>query len=271
MDDVYLNFFDIRAVLNALPASDEDAAKMARARNAELTKPPGALGRLEDLAIWFAGWQGAAAPRIDRPQIAVFAGNHGVARLGVSAFPPDVTQQMVANFMAGGAAINQLASLSNAAFSVHPIELDEPTNDFTQDPAMTEAECVSAMKIGADAVDPSSDCLIVGEMGIGNTTAAAALFAAHFGGTGSDWVGRGTGLDDDGLKAKARVVDLGLNRHRSIRGLDALAALGGREMAAMAGAILRARALRLPVILDGFICTSAATCLWSEASEALDH
>ncbi|MEM0978115.1 MAG: nicotinate-nucleotide--dimethylbenzimidazole phosphoribosyltransferase [Pseudomonadota bacterium] len=271
MDDVYLNFFDIRAVLNALPASDEDAAKMARARNAELTKPPGALGRLEDLAIWFAGWQGAAAPRIDRPQIAVFAGNHGVARLGVSAFPPDVTQQMVANFMAGGAAINQLASLSNAAFSVHPIELDEPTNDFTQDPAMTEAECVSAMKIGADAVDPSSDCLIVGEMGIGNTTAAAALFAAHFGGTGSDWVGRGTGLDDDGLKAKARVVDLGLNRHRSIRGLDALAAFGGREMAAMAGAILRARALCIPVILDGFICTSAATCLWSEASEALDH
>ncbi|MFD1912404.1 nicotinate-nucleotide--dimethylbenzimidazole phosphoribosyltransferase [Halodurantibacterium flavum] len=263
---------EFRAALGQLPPVDAGALDAARSRDASLTKPPGSLGQLEDLAIWYAGWRGER-PKLEAPQILIFAGNHGVTAQGVSAFPPEVTAQMVANFNAGGAAINQLARCFGARIDVHPITLDRPTGDFTEGPAMTEAELLEALSLGWAAVDPAADLVIAGEMGIGNTTSAAALAAAMFGGNPRDWVGRGTGVDDEGLARKAAAVAAGLARHRGelLDPLEALRRLGGRELAAMAGAIAAARSHRIPVILDGFICTAAAAVLERIAPGALDH
>ncbi|MDG1472669.1 MAG: nicotinate-nucleotide--dimethylbenzimidazole phosphoribosyltransferase [Ascidiaceihabitans sp.] len=263
---------DVRAIMAGLPDADADATAGATARNGQLTKPPGALGRLEDLAIWYAGWRGTDRPSLSAPQIIVFAGNHGVAAKGVSAFPPEVTEQMVLNFQHGGAAINQLAKAFGAKMDVHALSLDTPTADFTQSVAMSEAEVIEALRTGWNAVDAGADLLVTGEMGIGNTTSAAAIGMALFGGAASDWTGRGTGVDDAALQAKTNVVAEGVALHGGKGdGLDVLAALGGRELAGMAGAILRARVLRIPVILDGFICCAAAACLEVAQKGALDH
>lgn len=262
---------DIRALLSAAPGPDGDAIAAARARNGQLTKPPGALGRLEDLAIWMGGWQGTDKPHADAPQVLIFAGNHGVTAQGVSAFPAEVTAQMVLNFQAGGAAINQLSNLFGARMDVHALDLDRPTGDFTQGPAMDEAEFLAAFLAGWDAVDPGADVLVTGEMGIGNTTSAAAIAYSHYRGAAETWVGRGTGVDDAGVQNKTRVVEEAARLHAFATGLEALRCLGGRELAAMAGAIARARTLRIPVILDGFICTAAAACLVAEYPGALDH
>lgn len=261
-----------RSLLATLPAVDADAQGDAAVRNDQLTKPPGALGRLEDIAQWYAGWRGDARPKITAPQIIVFAGNHGVAAQGVSAFPAEVTAQMVLNFEHGGAAINQLARAAGATLDVHALELERPTDDFTQGPAMSQADVVAALATGWDAVRSDADLLVVGEMGIGNTTSAAALAAAVVGGDAETWTGRGTGVDDAGLAVKTRVVQQALAMHKGQGdGVETLRRLGGRELAAMAGAIARARALRIPVILDGFICTAAAACLAHTAEGALDH
>lgn len=264
---------DFHAILAAATCPDAEARAGAQARNSQLTKPPGALGRLEDLAIWYAAWRGDARPSVSAPQVLIFAGNHGVAARGVSAFPPEVTVQMVANFAHGGAAINQLSELAGAAMSVHPIELERPTADFTAGPAMSEAEVMEAIAVGWEAVDASADLLVVGEMGIGNTTSAAAIAHALFGGAPSDWTGRGTGVDEAGVALKSQVVADGLaaNPEASTDPLQALRCLGGRELAAMAGAIARARVLHIPVILDGFICTAAAATLERSVAGALDH
>lgn len=272
MSQTFASFAGFRTQLTRLPLSDGAAAMAARARNAELTKPPGALGRLEELAEWYAGWRGDPRPRIVAPQIVVFAGNHGVTAKGISAFPPEVTHQMVANFRAGGAAINQLASEAGARLDVHALELDRPTADFSSGPAMSEDETLGAMSAGAASVDRGADVLVVGEMGIGNTTSAAAIAAALYGGVVADWCGRGTGLDDAGVAHKAAVVAAGLAANPDARGgLTVLAAFGGREVAAMAGAIYGARMLRIPVILDGFIASAAAAVLKAESATALDH
>jgi nicotinate-nucleotide--dimethylbenzimidazole phosphoribosyltransferase len=264
---------DIRARLQKAASPDAAAREAAEGRNAVLTKPPGALGRLEEIAIWYAAWRGDARPRIEAPQVLIFAGNHGVAARGVSAFPPEVTVQMVANFEAGGAAINQLSDLAGAAMSVHALDLDNPTADFTQGPAMDEAAFLLAFNTGWDAVDATSDLLVVGEMGIGNTTSAAAIACALYGGAPADWTGRGTGVDEAGVALKAQVVADGLaaNPGASDDPLEALRCLGGREIAAMAGAMARARMSGIPVILDGFICCAAAAVLHRTAEGALDH
>lgn len=264
---------DFATVLSGFPPPDAAALAGAEARNGQLTKPPGALGRLEDLAIWIAGWQGTARPRIERPQVLIFAGNHGVTAQGISAFPAEVTAQMVANFQAGGAAINQLSRAFGAEMAVYPLELLRPTADFTSAPAMTEAETCAALATGWNAVSPEADMLVVGEMGIGNTTVAAAIAAALLGGAAEDWVGRGTGVDDAGLARKAAVVRAGLARHASVLAdpLAVLCCLGGHEIAAMAGAMARARVEGIPLILDGFIACSAALVLHRLAPSALDH
>ncbi|CAD0183301.1 Nicotinate-nucleotide--dimethylbenzimidazole phosphoribosyltransferase [Ruegeria sp. THAF57] len=265
-----LNSF--RQALSGAPGPDGDAAQGAAERNGQLTKPPGALGRLEDLAIWYAGWRQDSRPQIAAPQVIVFAGNHGVTAQGVSAFPPEVTVQMVANFEHGGAAINQLAKAAGATMDVHALNLDVPTTDFTTGPAMSEDELLQALQAGWNSVSPNADLLVVGEMGIGNTTPAAAIACALFGGEASDWTGRGTGVDDAGLANKTRVVAEGVSLHAGTGdGLEILRRLGGREIAAMAGAIAAARVLRVPVILDGFICSAAAACLAETAKGALDH
>jgi nicotinate-nucleotide--dimethylbenzimidazole phosphoribosyltransferase len=205
--------------------------------------------------------------------VLVFAANHGVVARGVSPYPPEVTAQMVANFAAGGAAINQLATLAGAALRVVPLDLDHPTADLSVAPAMDEAAFLAAVSAGYDAVEPGTDLLCLGEMGIGNTTAAAVLAAGLLGGEGVDWAGRGTGVDDAGLARKARVVDAALARHKALRGdvLAIAAALGGRELAAILGAVLAARRHGVPVLLDGFVCTAAAAPLALLAPGGLAH
>lgn len=264
---------DFRARLRAAKPADPAAIEGAMARNGQLTKPPGALARLEDMAVWLAGWQGTDKPRITAPQVVIFAGNHGVTAKGVSAFPAEVTVQMVANFQHGGAAINQLCRVAGAKMAVVAIDLDRPTGDFTETLAMDDTDLLAALNAGWNAVDTKSDLFVTGEMGIGNTTSAAAIAAALFGGGAAEWVGRGTGVDDAGLARKRAAVEAGLARHAALRHdpLAVLGALGGREIAAMAGAMARARVEGIATILDGFIACSAAAVLAKLSDGALDH
>ncbi len=261
----------LAGALSDLPAFDAAAAGAARTRQAELVKPPGSLGRLEELAVFVAGWRGNPRPRIERAQALVFAGNHGVCAQGVNPFPQEVTAAMVATFEAGGAAINQLCRVAGADLSVVALDLDRPTADFTQAPAMDAAECLAAIRTGFDAVDAEADILVLGEMGIGNSTVAAALACACLGGTPRDWTGPGAGADEAQVWTKTQAVRQGVERHAGLKPLEILAALGGREQAAIVGAVLAARAHRLPVLLDGFICTAAVLPLYRQEAELLDH
>jgi nicotinate-nucleotide--dimethylbenzimidazole phosphoribosyltransferase len=264
---------ELRQACLTLPPGNETAAAAVRGRQQTLTKPIGSLGRLEDLAAWLARWQGRAMPRLDQVDVLVFAGNHGVTAKGISPFPASVTGQMVENFARGGAAINQLARVAAANLRVIALELDQPTRDLTEAPAMDEIAFSRAVSTGHDAVAAGCDLLCLGEMGIGNTTSAAAIAAALFGGGGTEWAGRGTGIDDAGLERKRAAVDAGLRRHAAWLGDPLLVAmaLGGRELAAIMGATLAARRLGVPVLLDGFVCTAAAAPLARLVPGALDH
>ena len=241
-------------------------------REAALTKPPRSLGRLEEVVAWLARWQGRSPPRLNNIEILVFAGNHGVTAKGVSAYPPEVTAQMVNNFASGGAAINQLAHVAGAELRVVALSLETPTADFTESPAMDEDEFLDAVSSGYDALSPEADLVVLGEMGIGNTTAAAAVSAALFGG-GSRFAGHGTGIDDAGLKRKRDVIDRALTRHADALNdpLAVAASLGGRELAAIFGACLAARQACIPTVLDGFVCTAALAPLAKLHTGALDH
>ena len=267
----FLSLDAIAALSATLPQADDAARTAAQDRQNSLTKPPGSLGRLEELAVFMAGWRGTDRPRIDRAQALVFAGNHGICAQGVNPFPQAVTAQMVANFTAGGAAINQICRVVDADLEVIALDLDRPTADFTAHPAMTEAETLDALNRGAAAVDPGADVLVLGEMGIGNTTIASALAAALLGGSVAEWVGPGTGADAATIARKTAAIEAGLKRHAGLDPLATLAALGGREQAAICGAVLAARAARVPVILDGFICTAAAVVLHALDPRLLEH
>lgn len=251
---------ELRAACLDLPAGSDKAAKAVASRQDTLTKPQGSLGRLETIAAWLARWQGRDMPRLDRVKVFVFAGNHGVTAQGVSAYPSEVTVQMVANFAGGGAAINQLARIAGAELDVIPLDLDQPTGDFTQTVAMDDTAFLAAVSTGYDAVTKDLDLICFGEMGIGNTTPAAAISVALFGGGAQKWTGRGTGVDDAGLKRKVVAIEAGLKRHAGALSdpLKIAASLGGRELAAIFGATLAARHLGIPVLLDGFVCTAAA-------------
>ena len=269
----FTSFAHLRACCRDLPAGNPATAQAIARHEADLTKPPHSLGRLEEVVEWLGYWQGRNPPRLDRVDILVFAGNHGVTAQGVSAYPAEVTEQMVANFAAGGAAINQLARIAGANLRVEPLSLARPTADFTQHPAMDEGEFLAAVATGYDEVPPQSDLVCLGEMGIGNTTAAAALTAGLFGGDARRWVGRGTGIDETGLARKQAVIERALARHA-----DALrdplllaAALGGRELAAILGAGLAARHRCIPVVLDGFVSTAAVAPLAKLNADALTH
>lgn len=264
---------DFAAALASLSRADADARALAEARQAQLTKPPGSLGRLEEIAVFLAGWQGRERPAILNGQAIIFAGNHGVAARGVSAFPAEVTAQMVANFKNGGAAINALSGAAGLNLAIVPLDLDRPTHDFTQGAAMSERECLDALNAGAAAIGADTDLLVLGEMGIGNSTAAAALCAASFGGDAGDWVGPGTGVDSGGIARKADAVRSALATHagRLDDPFEILRRVGGREIAAIAGAIVAARKRRIAVVLDGFICTSAIAPLAMAHPAIVDH
>lgn len=264
----------LRAALENLPKPDESARRAASERQGQLLKPPGSLGRLEEIALHLAAWQGRERPRADIVRILIFAGSHGVTRHGVSAFPDSVNAQMLASFRAGFAAIAQLAKAFGADLRVVDCGVDRPTNDFTAEPALSETDFLAAAETGMEAVRGDEDLVALGEMGIGNTTAAAALSAGLFGGRGVDWVGPGTGLDSAGLIRKARVVDMALGFHRPFLSdpFEAARRLGGRELAALLGATLAARLKKIPVLLDGFITTAAVAPLYKAAGpDALAH
>lgn len=266
-------FDEIRSLLTRLPGPDGASVAQTRAREAQLTKPAGALGRLEEISEWLAGWQGRHPPRAEHPRICVFAANHGVAARGVSAYPADVTAQMVANFIDGGAAVNQLCQMIDGDLRVFEMTLETPTADFTEAPAMSEQDCVRAMAYGMMAVEPGIDVLCLGEMGIGNTTSAAALCMALFGGTAEDWTGPGTGVAGEQLANKRAIVAAGVARHGAAAAnpLKILQCLGGQEFAAIAGAVLAARLARIPVLLDGYAATTAGAVLYKLSPDLLDH
>jgi nicotinate-nucleotide--dimethylbenzimidazole phosphoribosyltransferase len=273
MPELPASLDEIRALFAHLPGADLAAGTAAMLRERDLTKPAGALGRLEELSHWLATWQGRHPPVIDHPRTSVFAGNHGVAARGVSAYPAAVTAQMVQNFIAGGAAVNQLCRVVDTDLRVYEMNLDEPTADFVEAAAMSEADCAKAIAYGMMAIEPGLDVIALGEMGIANTTSAAALCMALFGGTAEEWTGPGTGVVGAALENKREVVAAAVERHREASGdpLELLRRLGGHELAAIAGAVLAARMGRVPVVLDGFTSTAAAAALFALDPRALDH
>src|SRR5579863_6252457 len=273
MPDPAATLDEIRALFAHLPGPDLDAGTAAALRERQLTKPAGALGRLEELTGWLATWQGRYPPQLDHPRTCVFAGNHGVASRGVSAYPAAVTAQMVQNFIAGGAAVNQLCKVVDADLRVYEMSLEQPTADFVDGPAMSEEDCARAIAYGMMAVEPGIDVLALGEMGIANTTSAAALCLVLFGGSAEDWTGPGTGVAGAALDRKRAVVSAAAERHGDAAGdpLELLRRLGGHELAAIAGVVLAARMGRVPVLLDGFACTAAAAILQAIDPRALDH
>jgi nicotinate-nucleotide--dimethylbenzimidazole phosphoribosyltransferase len=266
-------FDDIRALLSNLPPAAEDCAASVRARQADLTKPAGSLGRLEEIVEFLAAWQGRPMPCVEHPRVLVFAGNHGVVARGVSAYPASVTEAMVANFSARGAAINQICATFNLDLDVIAIDLDRPTQDFTKGAAMSEAAAVASFVRGMAAVPDETDLVAIGEMGIGNTTSAAAIYCALYGGKAGFWAGRGTGLDDEGLLRKVAAIEAAISYHGEALAdpLDVLRRLGGYEITAMAGAIIAARLKRVPVLLDGYVAGAAAAILHAQNESTIAH
>ena len=264
---------EIRVLLAEMPAGDEAAVAEVIAREQDLTKPRGSLGRLEELTQWLARWQGRSCPTVHHPRTAVFAGNHGVTVKGVSAFPAEVTAQMVANFRNGGACVNQLVGQIDGDLLVYELDLDTPTADLSEGPAMDDQRVSEALAFGMMAVEPSIDVLALGEMGIGNTTAASAVCLALFGGEAEQWTGPGTGVEGVVLDNKIRAVAqaVATNKAAMTDGLETLRCVGGLELAAICGAILAARLAQVPVLLDGFVCTAAAACLHAMDAHLLDH
>jgi nicotinate-nucleotide--dimethylbenzimidazole phosphoribosyltransferase len=272
------------------PPVDVAAGDAARARQLQLTKPPGSLGRLEDLACWFAARLGNPVPEPPQCEIFVFAADHGVAARGVSAFPQSVTGQMVGNFARGGAAINVLASLEGCRIEVVDVGVasDEAppagvrnervragTRDLASESAMTADELRAALAVGERcaraAVARDARLLIAGDMGIANSTAAACLICAITGATPEAVVGRGTGVDDAGLVRKVDVVRIALRRVAKLREpSQLLAEVGGLEIAAIAGFYLEAARQGVPVLLDGYISTAAALAAVSIKPDAVN-
>lgn len=266
-------FADIVDLLVAVPDGDEAAVAAVREREAHLSKPAGSLGALEGLVEFLARWQHRSKPRLGNPMVTIFAGNHGVTDQGVSTYPREVTAQMVQNFTNGGAAISQICGLHEINLRVFELALELPTGDITQGPAFDDQMCAATIAYGMEAVAGKPDLIGIGEMGIGNTTVAAAIYAALYGGSGADWAGRGSGLDDAGLARKVAAIDRALALHAG--GLDhplsILARLGGREIAAMLGALIAARHQKVPVIIDGYVATAAAAIAHAVNPAAINH
>lgn len=267
-----LPFDDIRALCAMLPPPDGDAMEQVRARNLQLSKPPGSLGRLEDLAVWLAGWQGNARPAVTRPLLAIFAGNHGVTAQGVSPWPQAMTADIVANFAAGGAAANQICAVGDIGLKVFELALPVPTGDITTGPAMDERDCAATIAFGMEAIAGGADIICVGGVGVGNRTIAAAMLTALLGGKAGDWLVSEPGDGEAHTRALAAIDKaLALHRAATTDPLEVLRQLGGREFAAVFGAILAARLQRIPVVLSGIVTLAAAAVVFRMGQGALDH
>ena len=266
-------FEDIRRLIAMMPGPDEAAVAAVRERNAALLKPAGSLGRLEWVVEWLAAWQRKAPPVVERPLVCVFAANHGVAARGVSAYPPDASRRMLENFTSGRAAIYQICASMSLGFKVFDLAIEMPTNDLVDAPARDEKACVATMAFGMEAIAGGADLLALGEFGLGNTTIAAAIYAALYGGPAERWIEPEAGTDDGAVARRIAVVEAALARHREHLHdpLEVLRRLGGRDIAAMAGAILAARLQRIPVVLDGYVAGAAAAILHALNPAAIDH
>lgn len=264
---------DLRQACTNLSARDNAAEQATYDRQLTLLKPPGSLGELENLVGWLAAWQKKPMPSLDHVCIMIFAGNHGVTEEQISPYDPSITKLMLAQIEQGHAAINQLASNANAELRIIPVHNLEKTNNICKAPAMTEAAFLKAVETGYNAVTPNIDLLCLGEIGIGNTTIAAALSAALFGGNAAQWVSKGTSTSAEHLANKQKTVDKALALHANILNdpLEICRHLGGYEHAALLGATLAARHLNIPVLLDGFVCTSAVAALQKLEKTGLDH
>ncbi len=269
----------LEEIINQIPPLDESAIQAARARQDQLTKPRGSLGRLEELSIRLAGMKAEPFPSVERKAVIVMAADHGVALEGVSAYPPEVTAQMVLNFLRGGAAINVLARQAGARVTVVDIgvatelqpvpglvqcKVMRGTHNQAQGLAMTRAEAEQALQIGVDVLNEEAarglDIVATGDMGIGNTTPSSAITAALTGLPVAQVVGRGTGIDDRTLEHKIKIVEqsLEVNQPDPNDALDVLHKVGGLEIAGLAGVMIAAASHRIPVVVDGFISTAAA-------------
>jgi len=258
-----LPFDDFRNLMRELPPRDEAAAETVRSQFGRMRKPTGSLGRLEEIAEWLAGWTGRP-PAVTRPLVAIFAGNHGVTRRNLSPRPPEATAQMVEMCAAGGAAINQLCVAHDLGLKVFDLALHLPTADFVEDAALDERGCAATMAFGMEAIAGGIDLACVAGVGIGSNVSAAAIMAAIFGGEPSQWAS-----NEEGAQVVAAALALhGANLKDP---LEALRRLGGREIAAMAGAILAARMEKIPVVLDGYAALAAAAILKAAEPTAIDH
>jgi nicotinate-nucleotide--dimethylbenzimidazole phosphoribosyltransferase len=259
-------------LLERLPGPDERSSAAVSRRAADVLRPRGAFARLDGAAAWLASWQRTARPSVSSPALIVFAGDHGVVSEGVSAYPPEVTVSMLSALRRGVATANVLAAEVGSAVRIVDAGVGRPTGNIAVEPAMDHDRFVSCFELGRGAVrELDVDLLVVGEMGIGNTTAAAAVAACLFGLTADDWTGRGTGIDETTLQRKIGVVRQARERVGPCDPLGALLELGGSEMVAIAGAVVEARLRSIPVVLDGFVVTASVAPLEVSRPGALDH
>jgi nicotinate-nucleotide--dimethylbenzimidazole phosphoribosyltransferase len=263
----------VASLLGTLTSPDAEAEAAVRARSEKVLRPLGALQRLDDIAIWLAGWQRTSAPRVETVHCIVFAGDHGISATGVSAYPQEVTGAMLRALREGAATASVMCSVLGIDLSVVDVGVGRPTGDITTEPALSPALFEECWNAGVESVSEleGPDLLVVGEMGIGNTTAAAAVSAALFGGDAEVWTGLGTGVTGPALDKKKAAVDAARRRVGNAEPMEVLRQVGGSELVAIAGAVMEARARSIPVVLDGFVVTSACAAIESTRAGALAH
>lgn len=263
----------VAEALDGMPGPDEGSAASIHARAARILRPPGALARLDEAAAWLAAWQRTDHPAVAAPALVLFAADHGVVARGVTPYPSEVTAAVVKAVESGVATAPVMAALVGATVRVVDVGVAVPTGDISREPAMSEERFLDAFDAGRRAVrELGTDLLILGEMGIGNTTAAAAVSTALFGLPAARWTGRGTGIDDEMLAAKVAVVEAAVARLSASAGpIEILRQLGGAELAALAGAVTEARLRSIPCVLDGFVVGAAVAPLHVLRPGALDH
>jgi nicotinate-nucleotide--dimethylbenzimidazole phosphoribosyltransferase len=262
----------VAPLLVDLPSPDAVAIAAVAERASRVLRPRGALARLDEVACWLAGWQRTTRPAIERPAAVVFVADHGVADEGVSAYPQSVTEAMLRALQQGVATASMMADIVDATLDVIDVGVGRPTGNLAREPALSPERFAECIEMGRDAVRRlDCDLLVLGEMGIGNTTAAAAVCAALFGLTAEDWAGRGTGLDDAGLARKIAVIETARRRVGEVTPFEALRQLGGAELVSLVGATLEARTASIPVVLDGFVVTAAVAPLYLARRDVLDH
>jgi len=267
-------FDDLHSLITNVPGGDEEARLAAQARQAEIAVPSGELGRLSDLAIWLATWQGGSAPTAARPQIVVFASSHGVAKHGVSTYGWQETQTKIQTLTSGKGSVNQIAGTIGCGLRIIELAPEMPTPDIRTNAALSEPDCAATFAFGMEAVTETPDILGLGVVGAGATSAAAAVSLALYGGSAAFWAKSGSAVKEpDMLRAKAQAIDEALLHHRGKLDdpLSILRRLGGRDLAAVAGAIIAARYQKIPVVLDGFVAAAGAAILHSIAPNSIDH